>query len=288
MAGTDDEKQAAAHFAEIFCNLLDKHRDQLAAYLADDAVLDWFGRTVSSKDSIAEFMNLKVPETVHSLSSVEPSGPIKHRKMVVEPVDIENGVTLLKGQTRLHASVSGKGLAEPLDSPDCMVQVTCSKHADIMAKLNLSSLSLHENGIDKRKSLESFQSQFLTPMNYGIPVGSEQCYGVRYKEDKEDCLYIPSVKSFTKPNRFLEAVGSIQFQRTRQSDTAPKNMKLTLDTMKWHRFCKLQIAYSTPNIEFHTNDGGDGIAGEFKIWLLVYQSNTRCRKNLSEAFDKVE
>jgi hypothetical protein len=69
--------------------------------------------------------------------------------MVVAPVDSENGVTVLKGKTLLHASVSGKGLAKLLDSPDFMVQVTCSKQADVMAKVNLSSLSLHESVITR-------------------------------------------------------------------------------------------------------------------------------------------
>jgi hypothetical protein len=286
MASTDDEKQAAIDFAEMFCNVLDKHRDQLIAYLADDAVLDWFGRTISSKNSIAEFMKLEVPETVHNLTSVEPSGPIQHwKKMVVEPMDSENNVTPLRGQTPLHGSLSNECLAKPLDSPDSMVQVTCSKQVDVMAKLNLNSLSLHENGNEKWKSLRPFQSQFLTSMNCGIPVVSEQCYDVRYEEGQGD---MPSVKYFTKSNRFLEARGSIQFQRTKQPDAAPKNMKLMSDTMKWCRFCKLQIAYSAPNVAFHTNDRGGGIAGEFKIWLLVYQDSTRCRRNLSEAFDKVK
>jgi hypothetical protein len=56
MAYTDDEKQTAINFAEVFCDLLDNHRDQFAAYLADDAVLDWFGQRISSKDSILSFM----------------------------------------------------------------------------------------------------------------------------------------------------------------------------------------------------------------------------------------
>jgi hypothetical protein len=51
------------NFAEVFCSLLHKRRDQ-TAYLADDAVLDWFGHRISRKDSIAWFMKLRVPETV--------------------------------------------------------------------------------------------------------------------------------------------------------------------------------------------------------------------------------
>jgi hypothetical protein len=282
MASTDDEKEAALYFAEMFCNMLDKHRDQLAAYLAHDAVLDWFGRTIRSKNAIAWFMKFEVPETIHSLTSVEPSGPIRHlKKVVVEPVDSESNVTLLKGQILLHDSHTDEGLAKPLDGADCMVE-----QVDVIAKLNLSSLSLHENGIEKCKSLKPFQPRYLTAMKCGIPILSEQYYDVRCKV-QGDCHHKPSVKSFTKPSRFLEARGSIHFQRTKQPDLAANNMKLMSDTMKWCRFCKVQIAYSTQDT-FHTNDCGDGIVGDFKIWLLVYKDNTRCRRNLSEAFNKVK
>ncbi|KDR16809.1 uncharacterized protein LOC110832265 [Zootermopsis nevadensis] len=288
MASSDDEKQTAIHFAEMFCNLLDKHRDQLTAYLADDAVLDWFGHTVSSKNSIVGFMKLEIPETLHNLTSIEPSGPIQHqKKMVLEFMDSENNVTSLKGQTSLHDSLSDEDLAMPLDSPDFMVQVTCSEQVDGMAKLNLNSLSLHENCTDKWKSLNCFQSQLLTSKKCGIPVVSEQYYDSRY-EGQGDCLFKPSVNYFMKPNRFLEARGSIEFQRTRQPGMETKNMKLMSDTMKWCRFFKLQIAYSTPNAVFHANDLSDGIAGDFKIWLLVYKDNSQCRRNLSEAFDKLK
>jgi hypothetical protein len=69
---------------------------------------------------------------------------------------------------------------------------------------------------------------------------------------------------------------------------APKNMRLKAGIMKWSRFCKLQIAYSiSPNTWFHGNDC-DGISGEFKIWLLIYQDYARCRRNLSEAFDRAK
>lgn len=287
MACTDDEKQAAINFAEAFCNLLDKHRDQLAAYLADDAVLDWFGRTISSKDSIAGFMKLEVPETVHNLTSVEPSGPIQYQKMIlVEPVDDENSLIPLKGQ-ELFDSLSDEDLAKPLASPDYMVQVTSSGEVDAMSKLSLNSLSSEERCSEKYKSLKCFPSQFTSPMNFENPVASGYYNSAKHEEAQRDCLPKTSLKSFIRANRYLEACGSIQFLKSRQSDMAPKNMKFMSDTRKWCRFCKLQIAYSIPDMGFHSNDCDDGITGDFKIWLLVYRDNTRCRRNLSEAFDQV-
>jgi len=267
MACTDDEKQAALNFAEVFCSLLDKQRDQLATYLADDAVLEWFGRTISSKDSIAGFMKLEVPETVHRLTSIEPSGPIQHRKMALVTVDDD--------------------LVKLLDNSNSVVEVSCSEESDLIAK-DLDSLSLQDNSIKKFNVLTSLQSHFTAPVNSGIPVASEIYSTARHEEGRGDCHPKTGVMSVTKVNRFLEACGSVHFQCTKQPGMAPKNTRLKPSIVKWSRFCKLQIAYSiSPNTWFHGNDC-DGISGEFKIWRLIYQDYARCRRNLSEAFDQAK
>lgn len=286
MACTDDEKQAAINFAEVFCTLLDKQRDQLATYLADDAVLDWFGRTISSKESIAGFMKLEVPETVHRFTSVEPSGPIQHRKKALVTVDDENIVMPSKGHKLPNDSLSSDDLVKLLDNSNSMVEVSCSEESDLI--VDLDSLALHESSIKKCNVLTSLQSHFTAPVNNGIPIASEIYSTAKHEEDQGDCHPKTSVMSVTKVNRFLEAYGSVHFQHTKQPGMPPKNMRLKADTVTWSRFCNLQIAYSiSPNTWFHGNDC-DGISGEFKIWLLVYHDYARCRRNLSEAFDQVK
>jgi len=287
MACTDDEKQAALNFAEVFCTLLDKQRDQLATYLADDAVLDWFGRTISSKDSIAWFMKSEVPETVHSFTSVEPSGPIQHRKMALVTMNDDNIVVPSKGHKLLDGSLSNDDLVKLLDNSPSVVEVSCSELSDLIAKVDLDSPCLLDSSIKTCNVLTSRQSHFTVPVNSGVPVTSEIYSTARHEAGQGDCHPKTSVMSVTKVNRFLEACGSVQFQRTKQPGMAPKNMRLKAD-MKWSRFCKLQIAYSiSPNTWFHGNDR-DGISGEFKIWLLIYQDYARCRRNLSEAFDQAK
>jgi hypothetical protein len=283
MACTDDEKQAAVNFAEVFCTLLDKQRDHLATYLADDAVLDWFGRTISSKDSIAGFMKLEVPETVHRFTTIEPSGPIQHRKMAVVTVDDDNIVVPSKGHKLLDDSLSNDDLVKLLDNSSSVVEVSCPEESDLIAKVDLDSLSLQDSSIKRCNVLTSRQSHFTAPVNSGIAVASEIHSTARREAGQGDCHPKTSVMSVTKVNRFLEACGSVQFQRTIQP-----GMRLKADIMKWSRFCKLQIAYSiSPNTWFHGNDC-DGISGEFKIWLLIYQDYARCRRNLSEAFDQAK
>ncbi|XP_069680509.1 uncharacterized protein [Periplaneta americana] len=274
------EKQAAEHFAEVYCNLLDKHRERLGFYLADDAVLDWFGRTVSGKESIAGFINLEVPETQHCLTSILPSDPIQHRKRsYVEPMD--DSVMSSKDQKHLDDSLSDDELAKPLVNTDFITSST----KDIVSEINLNRLSLERTGLESTfESVESWESRFTTPMNCEIPTASEN-YN-KFEEGQGDCFPKASISTSAKANRFLEARGSIQFLRTKQPKMAPKNMKLLSDTMKWGRHFKLQIAYTGPNTGFH-QDRGDGFTEDFKIWLLVYQDNTSCRRNLSNDFDRV-
>jgi hypothetical protein len=287
MACTDDEKQAAVNFAEVFCTLLDKHRNQLATYLADDALLDWFGHTISSKDSIAGFMKLEVPETVHRFTSVEPSGPIQHRKMALVTVDEDNAVMPSKVHMLLDDSLSNDDLVKLLDNSNSVAEVSCSEDPDLVAEVDLESLSLQDSSFKTHNVLTSLQTHFTAPVNSGIPVASEIYSTARHEGGQGACHPETSVMTVTKVNRFLEACGSVQFQRTKQPGMAPKNMR-PKPYMKWSRFCKLQIAYSiSPNTWFHGNNC-DGISREFKIWLLIYQDYAQCRRNLSEAFDRAK
>lgn len=283
----NDEKQAAINFGEVFCNLLDNHHDQFAAYLADDAVLDWFGQRISSKDSVASFMKSEVPETVHNLKSVEPSHPIQDwKKMLVESVDNENTVITSEGRKLHEDSLSNESLVKPLGNSGYMVQAGCSKEVDVMSKLNLNNMPLERGRVEKYKCLEPFQLQFGTAVNCESPVAPEQYSSARYEEAQGDPK--TRVKAFTKVIQFIEALGNVQFRRTKCPNTAAENMKKVADTVKWNRFCKLQIAYSTPNTVFHSSLHDDGIAGNFEILLLVYQDMSRCRVNLSKVFDQMK
>jgi hypothetical protein len=287
MAYSDDEKQAAINFAEVFCNLLDNHRDQFAAYLADDAVLDWFGQRISSKVSVASFMKSGVPETVHNLKLVEPSRPIEDwKKTLVESVDNENNVVTSEGQKLHEDSLSNKGLVKPLGNSGYMVQAGCSKEVELKSKLNLNSMPLERSRIEKYKSFEPFQPQFGTAVNCEIPVAPQQYSSARYEDDQGDPK--TRVKAFTKVIQFIEALGNVQFRRTKCPNTAAENMKKVADPVKWNRFCKLQIAYSTPNTVFHSRLHDDGIAGNFEIFLLVYRDMSRCRVNLTKVFDRIK
>ncbi|XP_066998542.1 uncharacterized protein [Anabrus simplex] len=76
-----NENQLAHQIGQQYCDLLDNQRDQLSLYLSDDAVLRWFGRTISGKDLVTSFFNREIANTTHKLTNVEPADPIQIRSI---------------------------------------------------------------------------------------------------------------------------------------------------------------------------------------------------------------
>nr|CAD7595592.1 unnamed protein product [Timema genevievae] len=78
-----EERQFLENIARAYCLLLDEHRDLLPQYLDQDAVLDWFGRPIAGKDNIEGYFRYNIHNSVHSFTSIQPSGPTQSRRRVV-------------------------------------------------------------------------------------------------------------------------------------------------------------------------------------------------------------
>lgn len=64
-------RRQACQFAEWFRKLVDSDRSSLSLYLADDAILQWFGRTIKMKKRISGFLKYDMHCTSHRFTSVE-------------------------------------------------------------------------------------------------------------------------------------------------------------------------------------------------------------------------
>lgn len=64
-------RRQACLFAEWFRRLVDSDRSSLSLYLADDAILQWFGRTIKMKKKISGFLKYDMHCTSHRFTSVE-------------------------------------------------------------------------------------------------------------------------------------------------------------------------------------------------------------------------
>lgn len=70
------------------------------------------------------------------------------------------------------------------------------------------------------------------------------------------------------PRLAVECDGYIEFNRTRNH---------SIDSVKWERKCKVQISYSEDPLN----------VGEYIIWNIRYNDETKCRRNLLSAFEEI-
>ncbi|XP_077302879.1 uncharacterized protein LOC143923191 isoform X2 [Arctopsyche grandis] len=86
-------RRQAETFGKWFNNLIDVDRNNLGLYIADDAVLQWFGRTVKTKKDITGFLKYDMNCTSHLFTSVKSCEPIKLRGETVNLEKRDKNVT---------------------------------------------------------------------------------------------------------------------------------------------------------------------------------------------------
>lgn len=85
---------------------------------------------------------------------------------------------------------------------------------------------------------------------------------------KEYTLYI-LLKYHFFSTRYITSEGAIEFHK-------PSSKKLQAET-KWRRPCKLSVAYSSINCN-----------NDYCIYLIIYEGNIKCRRNLMKDFEAEE
>lgn len=65
------ELQQARIFVQWYKHMIDNERHSLALYMSDDAVLEWFGRTIKSQKKIFAFLKYDMQCSKHDFTSVE-------------------------------------------------------------------------------------------------------------------------------------------------------------------------------------------------------------------------
>lgn len=64
--------EEAKKFGIFFIDLIENHRDSIICYLAETAVLDWFGHTVKGPRNISRFLRGNVGSFRNSFSIARP------------------------------------------------------------------------------------------------------------------------------------------------------------------------------------------------------------------------
>lgn len=75
-----DETQIES-IAEKFISLMDRKEEWWNSIIHDNAILDWFGRTIIGRNRIINFIRIQDTTTVHKIESVSKCPPLDHRAL---------------------------------------------------------------------------------------------------------------------------------------------------------------------------------------------------------------
>lgn len=272
--------QQARSFISWYKQMIDNERSNLSLYLSDDAILEWFGRTIKTRKKLSGFLKHDMQCSRHYLTSVE---------------NIENIQLRSDRQQRKDDSI----LASPLHSPEMVTNERLGKKKLFQSrcgspewaegcgpdkppsesKKDIETIS--EVQFNGRKRLFSDETEFHSKGD-GVSMAKRKCIDDNITPpNKElgqgDCLPSTSGTDSDRshdtlnaqlPKLAVECNGYIEFARTRNSRS--------LEAMKWERKCKIQISYSEDPLNI----------GEYIIWMIRYTDETKCRRNLLAAFEE--
>lgn len=65
------ELQQARSFISWFKHMIDDERSNLSLYISDDAILEWFGRTIKTRKKVSSFLKYGMQCSRHDFTTVE-------------------------------------------------------------------------------------------------------------------------------------------------------------------------------------------------------------------------
>ncbi|RVE42140.1 hypothetical protein evm_013214 [Chilo suppressalis] len=267
--------------------MIDNERENIVLYLSDDAVLEWFGRTIKTRKKVSSFLKHDMQFTRHDFVSVQNIDRIQSRSERVRRNDspqISGAKTERTCKSKILRSNSpewAEGCQPPTDG-EC-TEIKKNRFNDVQPQ----DLNSHHDKISERKGLKrSFNDEDCADLH-------SKGDGILGKRVRRKCMPVtpPNIEmgqgdcapstSGTNSDRshnalnaqltklYVECNGFIQFTRTRNSHTN--------DAMKWERKCKTQISFSEDPLNI----------GEYVIWAIYYTDESKCRRNLLSAFEEV-
>lgn len=74
------DHQQAKNFISWYKQMVDNERQNLALYLSDDAILEWFGRTIKSRKKVSSFLKHDMQCSRHDFVTVQSIEKIQSRQ----------------------------------------------------------------------------------------------------------------------------------------------------------------------------------------------------------------
>lgn len=251
-----DEYSRAVSFANSFFALVDGLASGLENHLADNVILDWFGRTVRGKRNVATFIKTNKVDSRHMFASIKPTDGIgykKHqpsRKRVLSNSE-ENGETEEADKIRRNSTndleedrIDSNEISKELKEEENVMMQDMTYVLNEGDLCNLFKLDITKTDIEEiEESINRVKlEEEMVPM-VGIV---ERDHGQQEEEEEEeegkDWFGLGQID---KEIKYVEAVGKIRFLRKHwRKDMYNKFNTPSLENQRWYRPCKLQIAYS--------------------------------------------
>ena len=67
--------------AEKFVSWMDRKEEWWNGIIHDNAILDWFGRTIIGRNNIMTFLRIQFARVLHKIESVSRCAPLVHRAL---------------------------------------------------------------------------------------------------------------------------------------------------------------------------------------------------------------
>ncbi|XP_059061113.1 uncharacterized protein LOC131854008 [Achroia grisella] len=285
------EHHQARTFINWYKHMIDNERQNLCLYLADDAILEWFGRTIKTRKKLSAFLKHDMQCSRHDLTTVESINKIEFRQgrisrkddnPIASPLnspDIKNCKRSLKTTCNSPEWAEGCNPQDDIKELDFVNKRLKRHHVEhlnhndedvVHMKNGLKRECSADEGVEVNSKGDSVLRRrvkrkcvLVTPPN--CEVGQGDCLPSTSGADSDrshDTL------NAQLPKLAVECNGYIEFARSRNSRST--------DTMKWDRKCKIQISYSQDPLNI----------GEYIIWALIYSGESKCRRNLLAAFEE--
>ncbi|XP_031834593.1 uncharacterized protein LOC116427896 [Nomia melanderi] len=263
-----DERTRAISFANCYFALVDGLASGLDSHLAEDVVLDWFGRTVRGRRNVAAFMEAHKVNSRHVFKSIAPSSGVSYegkssnrekdfsyrslddRETSKIDVNTDNGDDCAKNRAEinetdfLETDVSAAvDVTRDLNQNEIDPMKTAAANeedADVFHYLSEGDLS----NLFKLKISETDTEEIERSINR-IKLEEEVAPTVKAVERERGQGDRPVIVE-TGTVKYVEAQGEIELSRKAwKQDAWNSYVSATSNLQRWRRPCKLQIAYST-------------------------------------------
>ncbi|XP_068623066.1 uncharacterized protein [Battus philenor] len=293
------KRQNARLFISWYKQMIDEDRQNLALYLADDIVLEWFGRTIKTRKKVTAYLRYDMQCSRHDFRTVDSIEwiPTRHESslrredvLLANPLsspEMCEKITEKQAKKRLLRSNCNSPEWAENCGPDSELKCTERKKQKMKSHLQLLS-----NGNKVNVKLSNGKKECL-PSEEHLDISNKGDYALCKRAVKRKCLTmtppslelgqgdcLPSTSGTDSdrshetlnaqlPRLAVECNGYIEFTRTRNNRSS--------DSVKWERKCKVQISYSEDLLN----------VGEYIIWNIRYHDESKCRRNLLAAFEEV-